>query len=65
MFKSNYLVEISKRLNNFSSYIPPLPDTLPQQRNVLLIRAHPVKESYSAALAKAAERGLSSAGHNG
>lgn len=57
------LMYASKRLNSFTSYVQPLSDGASLPRKVLLIRAHPVDESYSAALAKAAERGLLSAGH--
>ena len=57
------LIHVSKRLNSFTSYVQPLSDGAQLSRKVLLIRAHPVDESYSAALAVAAERGLLSAGH--
>jgi NAD(P)H dehydrogenase (quinone) len=57
------LSSISKLLNNFSSYIQPISDGVRVTRKVLLIRAHPVPESFSAALANATEKGLRSAGH--
>ena len=59
------LITISKKLNCLSSYIPSLPDPQDQQekKKVLLIKCHPVPESYSNALASAAEKGLKSAGH--
>ena len=57
------LALISTKLNVFTSYIQPLSDSSPTVRKVLLIRAHPVEDSYSAALATAAEKGLRKAGH--
>lgn len=59
------IAAISKRLNNFTSYIQPISEAGPKlPRKVLLIKAHPVEESYSASLAVAVERGLLSAGHD-
>ena len=65
IFRHPMLITISKKLNCISSYIPSLPDAQDQEekKKVLLIRCHPVPESYSNALASAAERGLKSAGH--
>jgi hypothetical protein len=58
MLKNNpFLISTSKKLNNFTSYIQPLPEPS-ERKKVLLIRAHPVPESYSAALACAAEKGV-------
>ena len=61
---NSLIAAISKRLNNFTSYIPPISDASQKPRKVLMIRAHPVEESFSASLAVAAERGLLSAGHD-
>mmetsp|Transcript_19319 Transcript_19319/g.18649 ORF Transcript_19319/g.18649 Transcript_19319/m.18649 type:complete len:253 (+) Transcript_19319:99-857(+) len=64
MLKNNtFLISLSKKLNNFTSYIQPLSEPS-EKKKVLLIRAHPVPESYSTALANAAEKGLRLAGHD-
>lgn len=59
----SFVLNAFTKLNNFSSYIQPLSNREPKLRKVLLIRTHPVAESFSAALADATERGLLSAGH--
>jgi NAD(P)H dehydrogenase (quinone) len=59
----SFLETAFTKLNNFSSYVQPLSNRATKLRKVLLIRAHPVAESFSAALADATERGLRSAGH--
>jgi hypothetical protein len=56
------LSSLSKKLNTFSSYFQPLTE-VSKNRKVLLIRAHPTPESFSASLAEAAKKGLQSAGH--
>ena len=65
-FRHPMLVSLSNKLNTYTSYVQPLPDPAEEQRGkkkVLLLRCHPVPESYSTALAAAAERGLRAAGH--
>jgi NAD(P)H dehydrogenase (quinone) len=61
---SSIFVTVSRKLNNFTSYIQPFSDSERLVRRVLLIRAHPVPDSFSAALADATEKGLRSAGHD-
>eukprot|EP00516_Mucochytrium_quahogii_P003197 CAMPEP_0203748826 /NCGR_PEP_ID=MMETSP0098-20131031/3603_1 /ASSEMBLY_ACC=CAM_ASM_000208 /TAXON_ID=96639 /ORGANISM=" , Strain NY0313808BC1" /LENGTH=230 /DNA_ID=CAMNT_0050637705 /DNA_START=530 /DNA_END=1222 /DNA_ORIENTATION=- len=44
-------------------WVAPPPREEDKKRNVLLVHAHPLKTSYSYALAKAAKEGLQAAGH--
>ena len=45
-------------LNTLSSHIPPpLPDADEPKRKILLVHAHPVADSFSAAIADAVEAG--------
>jgi len=64
-FRHPVIVSLTNKLNTYTSYVQPLPDASEERgkRRVLLLRCHPVPESYSTALAAAAERGLRAAGH--
>ena len=59
-----YKILISK-LNRATSYIDPVPSSLDSkaQKRVLIIHAHPLKESFSGSILRAVVKGLEYSGH--